>query len=224
MTSKDELLVKLKQSVINMDCEAAKVAAKEAIDFGLDPIEGIKKGLYAGLKAVCDEYEKTVFPTELLIASDAFYDGLELLRGTISKEKAAEMKIGTALIGVVEGDIHDLGKNMVKYLMEAEGFEVIDLGFDVTAERFIEAAAAEKADLIMISTMLTSLYPEIAKIVNLAKEKGVDAKIMAGGGPVTEKSALKAGADGWALTAPLAVKKALELVKPVKKPMELRTP
>lgn len=224
MPSEEDLLQKLKDSVINQDCEASKEAAKEALDLGIDPIVAIKQGLYAGLQAVCDQYEQTIFPTELLIASDAFYDGLEILRTKISKEKAEEMRLGTAIIGVVEGDIHDLGKNMVKYLMEAEGFKVIDLGYDVTAERFIEAAAAEKADLILISTMLTSLYPEIGKIVNLTKERGLEVKIMAGGGPVTEKTALKAGADGWALTAPLAVKKALELVKPVKKPVELRTP
>ena len=224
MPTKDELLQKLRDSVIEQDLDAAEAAAKEALDFGLDPQECIQEGLYVGLKAVCDEYEKTVFPTEMIIASDAFYAGLNILKSKISKERAEETKKGTAVIGVVQGDIHDLGKNMVKYLMEAEGFEIIDLGFDVSAETFVAEAEKAKADLILISTMLTSLYPQITKIIGIAKTRGVKAKIMAGGGPVTEETAMKARADGWAFTAPLAVKKALELVEPMKKVMKVRTP
>jgi trimethylamine corrinoid protein len=169
MPSKDEVITKLKESVINQDCEAAKAAAKEALKAGIDAAEAIRDGLYAGLKEVCDEYEKTVFVAELIIASDAFYDGLKILKDKISDDQATEMKQGKAVLGVVEGDIHDLGKNMVKYLMEAAGIEIVDLGFDVTAERFIEEAAKADADLILISTMLTSLYPQIGKIVKLAK-------------------------------------------------------
>ncbi|NVM02218.1 MAG: cobalamin B12-binding domain-containing protein [Candidatus Helarchaeota archaeon] len=220
--SKEDILKKLKDSVINMDCDAAKEAALEALDAKIDPSKAIKKGLYAGLKEICDEYEITVFPTELLIASDAFYEGVKVLRSKISAEKASEMRKGIAILGVVEGDIHDLGKNMVKYLMEAEGIEIHDLGFDVTAEKFVEEAEKTNADLILISTMLTSLFPEIKKISTLAKDKGLNVRIMAGGGPVTEEIALKMGADGWALTAPLAVKKAVELLeKPLEKPMKV---
>ncbi|GAH00238.1 unnamed protein product, partial [marine sediment metagenome] len=175
----------------------------------------VQKGLYIGLKEVCDEYEKTTFLTDLILASDTFYDGANILRPSISPEKAQANKKGVAVIGVGEGDIHDLGKNIVKYLMEAEGFEMIDLGFDVKAERFVEEAEKANADLILLSLMLSSLFPQIGKLVNLAKEKGLKdkgVKIMAGGGPVTEKIAIQYGADGWALTAPEAVKKALELL------------
>lgn len=222
MTTKEDILIKLKESVLNLDCDAAKEAANEALRTGIDPVEAIKNGLYMGLKEICDQYEKTIFPTELVIASDAFYEGVRILKSKISKKRATEMKKGTAILGVVEGDIHDLGKNILKYLMEAEGFEIHDLGFDVKAERFVEEAINKKADLILISTMLTSLFPEIKKIVDLSKERGLDAKIMAGGGPVTEEVAQKMGADGWALTAPLAVKKALELIeKPLERPLEL---
>ncbi|MFX0132821.1 MAG: B12-binding domain-containing protein [Candidatus Hodarchaeota archaeon] len=220
--TKEDILKKLKESVINMDCDAAKAAAIEALDAKIDPSEAIKKGLYLGLSEVCDEYEKTVFPTEMLIASDAFYEGVKVLRSKISAEKASEMRKGIAVLGVVEGDIHDLGKNMVKYLMEAEGIEIHDLGFDVTAEKFVEEAEKTNADLILISTMLTSLFPEIKKISTLARDKGLNVRIMAGGGPVTEEIALKMGADGWALTAPLAVKKAVELLeKPLEKPVKV---
>ena len=149
----------------------------------------------------------------MIFASDTFYAGANILKASIDPEQLKKNRKGIAVIGVVEGDIHDLGKNMVKYLMEAEGFEVHDLGFDVKAERFIEEAEKSNADLILISLMLSSMFPQINKVVELAKEKGLRAKIMAGGGPVSEGVAHKYGADGWALTGPLAVEKALDLLK-----------
>ena len=124
---KEDILKRLKESVLDYDSKAAKEAAKEALEAGIDPIEAIQKGLYFGLKEVCDQYEDTVFLTDIILASDAFYDGVSILKSIISPEKAQLMKKGVAIIGVVEGDIHDLGKNILKYLMEAEGFEMIDL-------------------------------------------------------------------------------------------------
>lgn len=211
--SREEILEKLKNSVIDCDEEIAKEAAKEALEAGIDPMDALKNGLYIGLKEVCKQYEDTVFITEMIFATDTFYAGANILKSSIDPEKLKKNRKGIAVIGVVEGDIHDLGKNMVKYLMEAEGFEIHDLGFDVKAERFIEEAERYNADLILISLMLSSMYPQISKIVELAKEKGLKAKIMAGGGPVSEGIAQKYGADGWALTGPLAVEKALDLLK-----------
>jgi methanogenic corrinoid protein MtbC1 len=211
--SREEILEKLKDSVIDCDEEMAKEAAKEALEAGIDPMDALKEGLYKGLKEVCNQYEETVYITEMIFASDTFYAGANILKASIDPEKLKKNRKGIAVIGVVEGDIHDLGKNMVKYLMEAEGFEVHDLGFDVKAERFIEEAEKSNADLILISLMLSSMFPQINKIVELAKEKGLKAKIMAGGGPVSEGVAQKYGADGWALTGPLAVEKALDLLK-----------
>jgi methanogenic corrinoid protein MtbC1 len=212
----EEILIKLKESVLNFDEENAKKAAKEAIKAGIDPSKAIKEGLYLGLKEIADQYEEAFYITDMIIASDVFYAGANLLKSKIDPEKANADRKGTAVLGVVKGDVHDLGKNMVKYLFEAEGFNIIDLGFDVPAEKFVEEAEKNNVDLILISLMLSSRFPEIGKIVNLAKEKKLQAKgvkIMAGGGPVTEKIAHEQGADGWALTAPLAVKKALELLK-----------
>ena len=211
--SREEILEKLKNSVIDCDEEIAKEAAKEALEAGIDPLDALRKGLYMGLKEVYKQYEETVYITEMIFATDTFYAGANILKASIDPEKLKKNRKGIAVIGVVEGDIHDLGKNMVKYLMEAEGFEIHDLGFDVKAERFIEEAERYNADLILISLMLSSMYPQISKIVDLAKEKGLKAKIMAGGGPVSEGIAQKYGADGWALTGPLAVEKALDLLK-----------
>ncbi len=214
--SDEEILNKLKESVLNLDEEGAIEAANTAIAAGIDPLRAIKEGLYLGLKKIADQYEDTVFITEMILASDAFYAGANILKSKIDPEKAKANSKGIAVLGVVKGDVHDLGKNMVKYLFEAEGFEIIDLGFDVPAEKFIEEAEKNNANLILISVMLSSMFPKIGKIVNLAKEKNLQAKgvkIMAGGGPVSEKIAYEQGADGWALTAPLAVKKALDLLK-----------
>ncbi|MCK4686702.1 MAG: cobalamin-dependent protein [Candidatus Lokiarchaeota archaeon] len=214
--SDDEILNKLKESVLDFDEDTAKEAAKEAIKAGIDPSKAIKEGLYLGLKEIADQYEDTYFITDMIIASDVFYAGANILKSKIDPEKAKADSKGTAVLGVVKGDVHDLGKNMVKYLFEAEGFKIIDLGFDVPAEKFVEEAEKNNADFILISLMLSSRFPEIGKIVNLAKEKKLQAngvKIMAGGGPVSEKIAYEQGADGWALTAPLAVKKALDLLK-----------
>jgi len=214
--SEKEILYKLKQSVLDFDEKAAVKAAKEAIDAGIDPLEAIKNGLYPGLKEIADQYEQTYYITDMILASDAFYAGTNILKSKIAPEKVKAISKGIAVLGVVKGDVHDLGKNMVKYLFEAEGFEIIDLGFDVPAEKFVEEAEKNNANLILISVMLSSMFPEIGKIVKLAKGRNLQAKgvkIMAGGGPVTENIAFQQGADGWALTAPLAVKKALDLLK-----------
>ncbi|MFX1490615.1 MAG: B12-binding domain-containing protein [Promethearchaeota archaeon] len=214
--SDKEILDKLKQSVLNFDEEAAIKTANEALNAGIDPLDAIKNGLYPGLKEIADQYEQTVYITDMILASDAFYAGANILKSKIALEKIKANSKGIAVVGVVKGDIHDLGKNMVKYLFEAEGFEIIDLGFDVSAEKFVDEAEKSNAKFILVSVMLSSMFPEIGKIVELAKQRNLQAKgvkIMAGGGPVTEKIAFQQGADGWALTAPLAVKKALDLLK-----------
>ena len=213
---KDEIFKKLKDSVLNYDTEAAEEAAKKALETGINPLEAIREGLYLGIKEVADQYEKTMFITDMILASDAFYAGANVLKAKITPQEFEKSRKGIAVIGVVKGDIHDLGKNMVKYLFEAEGFEVIDLGFDVPTTKFVDEAEIHNANLILISAMLSSMFPEIGKIVDLAKKRGLrekGVKIMAGGGPVTEKIAFQQGADGWALTAPEAVKVALNLIK-----------
>ncbi len=209
----EEIIAKLQQSVLGFDNNAAKEAAQAALKAGIDPMEAINKGLYPALQKICEEFENTTFLTDILLGSDAFYAGVEVLKAAIDPAKLKANRKGVVVLGVVEGDIHDLGKNMVKYLMEAEGFEVHDIGFNTKAEKFVEKAIETNADIIMISLMLSSMFPQIKKIVDLAKAKGVKAKIMAGGGPVTEGVAKKYGAEGWALTAPQAVKQAIKMLK-----------
>nr|MDO8115865.1 cobalamin-dependent protein [Candidatus Sigynarchaeota archaeon] len=210
--SQEEIMQKLKDSVLKYDKDAAKAAAQEALKAGIDPLDAMKKGLYPGLKEICDHYEDTVFITDMLLASDAFYAGAEVLKTKIAPDKAKAHKKGVGVLGVIEGDVHDLGKNILKYLMEAEGFEIHDLGYNVPVRKFIDEAHKLDADFILVSLMLSSKFPLIEKIVTLARENELKAKIMVGGGPVTEEIAKKYGADGYALTAPQAVKEALKLL------------
>nr|MDO8111819.1 B12-binding domain-containing protein [Candidatus Sigynarchaeota archaeon] len=138
--TKEEILQRLKDSVLKYDNDAAKAAAQEAIKAGIDPLDALKNGLYPGLKEICDHFEETVFLTDMLLASDAFYSGAEVLKAKINPAKAKANRKGIVVLGVIEGDVHDLGKNILKYLLEAEGFEVHDLGFNVPVKKFIEEA------------------------------------------------------------------------------------
>jgi methanogenic corrinoid protein MtbC1 len=211
--TEEEIMQRLKDSVTNYDQDAAKAAAQDALDAGIDPMDAMKNGLYVGLKEICDHYEESVYLVDMLLGSDAFYAGAEVLKAKIKPADKKANRKGIGVLGVIEGDVHDLGKNILKYLMEAEGFEIHDLGFNVPVGKFIEEAHELDADLILVSVMLSSKFPLIEKIVNLARENELKAKIMVGGGPVTDEIAKQYGADGWALTAPLAVKEALRLLE-----------
>jgi methanogenic corrinoid protein MtbC1 len=208
-TKKEEILSKLKESVIKCDKEAAKEAAEEALDAGIDPYKAIDC-LAAGLRELGELYEKEVFIPELIMAADALHEGSKIL-GTHSSPKAA--KKGVVVIGTVEGDVHFMGKELVKYMMEAHGLNVIDLGYNVKAEKFIEEAKKNNADLIAISALMSSTMREMKKVIDIVHERNLDVKVMVGGGPVTEEIAKLYGADGWALNAADAAKKAVELVK-----------
>lgn len=211
-TRKEDVFKRLRESVIRHDKEAAREAAKEALEIGM-PVNEAIDGLAAGLRAIGEAYEVDFFIADLVTGADTFYEGFNILKPLLSREKAEEMKKGVVVIGVVEGDIHDIGKNIVKWLMEARGFEVHDLGHDVKSERFIEEAIKTKADIIALSALMTSTMLKMKKIIEMAREKNLKVKIMIGGGPITEKVCKSFGADAWAKLAPEGVEKALKLVE-----------
>lgn len=209
-TKREEILSKLKESVIKYDKEAAKEAAKEALEAGIDLRKAIDS-LAAGLRELGELYEREVFMPELIMAADALHEGSEILRAHLPPK--AEKKRGVVVIGTVEGDTHFMGKELVKYMMEAHGLKVIDLGHHVKAERFIEEAEKTDADLIATSALMSSTMKEMKKVIDMVHERNLDVKVMVGGGPVTEEIAKLYGADGWALNAADAAKKAVELIK-----------
>ena len=158
-------------------------------------------------------YEKEeYFVPELLICSDAMYAGLEILRPHLKKSDAKEKH--KVVIGVIEGDTHDIGKNLVKIMMDAAGFEMFDLGRNVPLANFIEKAKEVDADLICLSTLMTTTMDGMAEVIEMLIEEGIrdKFKVLIGGGPISEGFAKKINADGYADNATNAVSLSKKLV------------
>lgn len=211
-----ELLVKLREGVINYDDEEVEKAAKEWIELGLDAAKAIFEGLVPGMEEVGRLYEEEIyFIPEMLLCADALYRGLELLRPHVRKRDLGIR--GRVLIGVVEGDIHDIGKNIVKMMFEVSCFEVYDLGRNVPLEDFIEAYRKYKPDLVCLSTMMTSTLLEMKKVIATLKEENPHIKILVGGAPLTDQIASRWGASGYAPNANRALKAAVDLLVALKR-------
>lgn len=208
-----DLLKDLMDSVFLMDEELAVKAAKEVVEAGYDVYDAINNGLVAGMNKAGVLYEKEeYFVPELLICSDAMYAGLDILRPHLKIDEAAEKH--KVVIGVMEGDTHDIGKNLVKIMMESAGFNVIDLGRDVKLDRFVEAAEIEKADAICMSTLMTTTMPGMKSVIDSLNEKNIrdKYKVMIGGGPVSQKFADTIGADIYTVDANSAVRRLKEVL------------
>jgi corrinoid protein of di/trimethylamine methyltransferase len=193
---KEEILAKLAEAVVEMDEELAEKLAKEVIDSGVDAYDAITEGLVKGMKTVSDQYEnEEKYLPEVLASANAFYAAFDILKPHMKKvEGEEEVK---AVIGVVEGDIHDIGKNLVKTMLEANGCTCIDLGRDVPIENFIEAVAKEKPQFLVLSTLMTPTMKNMQRIIEDLKEEGLrdSVKICIGGGPVDWDFAREIGAD-----------------------------
>ena len=205
--SKEELLQKLSDCVFEMEDEEVIDVAKEYAEAGYDPLEGILKGLVNGINRASDMYEREeYFIPELLICSSAMYNALDVLRPLIPKEKSGgKCKV---VIGVARGDTHDIGKNLVKIMLESANYEVIDLGRDVPVEDFVNTAKKEGAKVIGLSTLMSTSMNNMAKVVDMLKQEGIkdQIKVIVGGGPISQSFADKIGADGYSVNAAEAVK------------------
>lgn len=211
--SKDELLIELKNMVIEMEDEEIAEVAQEYIDAGYDPYEGIMEGLVAGMNVVSEYYDEgEYFITDVLIASDAMYNGLDVIQPHL--ETNDDEKKVTGVIGVVEGDTHDIGKNLVKIMMETAGFNMIDLGRDVPLSQFVDAAIESDAQLVCMSTLMTTTMGGMETVIQHLEEAGIrdKVKVMIGGGPISNKFAEKIGADAYTENAVEAAKRAKELL------------
>lgn len=193
---------------------AAKV--KQAIDEGVEPGTILNKGLVAAMSVIGERFRKNIiYVPEVLIAARAMKAGLELLKPLLI-EKGVE-PVGVVVIGTVKGDLHDIGKNLVAMMLQGGGFEVIDLGTDVSAEKFIEAARQHKAKVVAMSALLTTTMPQMAAVVKAVQQAGLDnVRCMIGGAPVTQSYAEEIGADGYAADAASAVDLAQSLVDAAK--------
>lgn len=214
--SKEELLKLLSDYVFEMEDEEIGKIAQEYIDSGYDPLQGILEGLVDGMNRAGKMYEEEeYFVTDLLICSDAMYNGLEIIKPHLPKKSAEAEKIYKCVIGVVEGDTHDIGKNLVRIMLETAGFEMYDLGRDVPLRNFVDKAKEVDADLICLSTLMTTTMPGMKEVVDMLKEENLqsDVKVMIGGGPISQTYCDKIGAHGYSANAISAVQMAKTLLE-----------
>lgn len=210
--SPEEYFRELSAAVVDMDEERTVNASKAALDDGVDAYEAIQNGLSDGMARAGQLFEEEeYFIPELLMCSDAMYAGLEVLKPHLKKSADSKGKI---VIGVIEGDTHDIGKNMVRIMFETGGFDVIDLGRDVPPQRFVDSALEHGADMIALSTLMTTTMDGMGKVVDLLHQGDNRGriKVMVGGGPISPGFAKRIGADGYAVNAAEAVKVAKELL------------
>lgn len=206
-----ELLDKLAQGVVDMDDDGVRTTSSEAVAEGLNPQKAIFEGLLVGMQEVGDLYEKQeYFVPELLMCSDALYAGLDIFQPLMANDETEAR--ATILMGVVEGDVHDIGKNIVKIMFEASGFRVCDLGKDVPLEKFVQEMSRTNADIVAISAMMTTTMMQMKNIIKAVKAQNPDVKVIIGGAPVTEDIVKLFGADGYGKDASHALKEVMKLV------------
>ena len=201
----------LADAIIRGDQNAAVEITKAAIDEGTAAKSVLDEGLIAGMDVIGARFKKNeVYIPEVLIAARAMKMAMEILEPELSK--AGVKPVGKFLMGTVQGDLHDIGKNLVLMMLKGAGFEVIDIGVDVKPEKFIEQARATDVHLIGMSALLTTTMPSMETTIKALRDAGISAKIMIGGAPVTQSYADKIGADGYAADAASAVDLAKTLV------------
>jgi 5-methyltetrahydrofolate--homocysteine methyltransferase len=201
----------LVDAVIKGDQNAALEITRAALAEGTAAKDVLDNGLIAGMDIVGARFKKNeVYIPEVLISARAMKMAMEVLEPELVK--AGVEPVGKLLIGTVQGDLHDIGKNLVAMMLKGAGFEVIDLGVDVEPEKFVEQAKAANAQLIGISALLTTTMPGMEKTIKAVKNAGITVKVMIGGAPVTQDYADRIGADGYAPDAASAVDTAKSLV------------
>jgi corrinoid protein of di/trimethylamine methyltransferase len=207
MANRDQLLAGLEQAVVNGKKAETTRIANEIIQSGVKPLDAIDHGLIKGMMVIGEKYAAhQIFLPQVLLAADAMYGALDLLLPHIPREAAA--KRIEMVIGVVEGDVHDIGKNIVKTMFTAAGFNVNDLGRDVPADTFVSNAKAS-AQVVAMSTLMTPTMDSMKATVDALVEEGVRSKmkIIIGGAPTSQEFADEIGADMHAVNAQEAVAK-----------------
>jgi 5-methyltetrahydrofolate--homocysteine methyltransferase len=204
----------ISQRLIAGDIANVRDLTQKAMDAGISAQDILHKGLLPGMDVVGQRFkENLIYIPEVVLAAKAMHAGMDLLRPHL---EAGQMgPSATVVIGTVQGDLHDIGKNLVTMMLKGAGFEVIDLGIDVKPERFAQQVAESKADILALSALLTTSMPSIKRTLDLLSEKGLRCGLitMVGGAPVTQAYADEIGADGYAQNASLAVDKAKELLR-----------
>jgi 5-methyltetrahydrofolate--homocysteine methyltransferase len=199
-------------AVLDGNAPAAKAGVEKALAAGIAPDVILKEGLIGAMAEVGRLFEENeYFVPEMLVSARAMQNGLAVLKPLLAESGA--QPTGKVIIGTVKGDLHDIGKNLVAMMLEGAGFEVVDLGTDVTPEKFVKAALEHKPQVVGMSALLTTTMPSMGTTVKALLEAGVRerVKVMIGGAPVTDAFARQIGADGYAPDASSAVRMAKSL-------------
>jgi len=210
----EEIFEQAKEAIINGDAEAAADLARKGLDQGIPGLDLIDKGFIPGIDEVGDKFgEGQLFLPELIMSATAMQGVIEIINASL--EVGEQQVQGKVVIGTVEGDLHDIGKTIVVSLLKANGFDVLDLGRDVSVDRFIEEAESFGADIIGTSALLTTTMSVQKELIETLKEKGLrdKYKVVVGGAPVTQRWAGRIGADAYAVDAGDGVRKIKELLE-----------
>lgn len=207
-------LKELSEALLRGDISRVKEITQRALQEKIEPKEILEQGLIKGMEVVGIKFKNNeIFLPEVLLASQAMYGGLELLQPKLIK--SGVKSVGKVIIGTAKGDLHDIGKNLVAMMLKGGGFEVIDLGIDVSPEKFLKAAQEHKPDIVGVSALLTTAMIGMMDVIAALERAGLrdKIKVMVGGAPVTQEFANEIGVEGYASNAASAVDKAKELLR-----------
>jgi len=210
-----ELFEKMAQSIIDGESEVAVALAKHAIESGIDPLDAITKGFVLGVNTVGDAFSRgDAFLPELVMAGEAMKAAVTTLEPEMARRGTARQVLGKVVLATVEGDIHEIGKTLVGTLLSASGFQVYDMGVDVSASRIIEKVREVDANIVALSALLTTTMVKQGEVIEILKKEGLrsSVKVMVGGAPVTRDWVQKIGADGYSEDAIGAVNAGKQLV------------
>jgi len=211
----NELYQAMAQSIIDGDADASEQLAKQAIDLGMDPLEAINKGFVLGVNAVGDAFScGDAFLPELVMAGEAMKTAVATLEPEMARRGTERQMLGKVVLATIHGDIHDIGKTLVGTMLSAAGFQVYDMGVDVPVETLVEKAREVSADIVGVSSLLTTTMVRQRDVVEMLDDMGLrpQIKVMVGGAPVTEQWVKEIGADGYSEDAIGAVRVARQLV------------
>jgi 5-methyltetrahydrofolate--homocysteine methyltransferase len=201
----------LKDAIVNGDADRAKEVTEKAVHDGCSVEDIVNLGLIAGMNEIGVKFKQNqVYVPDVLVAARAMHFGMAVIKPMIAAAGIKEK--GTMVIGTVEGDLHDIGKNLVIMMMEGAGYKVIDLGINVPAQKFAEAIDSHKPQFLGLSALLTTTLPEMKKVIDLLKEQKAGVKIIVGGAPVSQEFANQIGADAYSPDAASCVDKCNSLL------------
>ncbi len=209
----EALFEKIAEKLIAGRLDDLKSLTQEALDKGAAARDILDKGLLDAMDVVGKRFKAgDMFIPEVLLCARCMHAAMDILKPFLSESDAAG--VGTYLIGTVEGDLHDIGKNLVSMMLQGAGFKVIDLGINISAQQFVEAVKEHKPDILGMSALLTTTMPQMEETIQALKEAGIrdQVKIMAGGAPVTQAFVNEIGGDAYGSNAASAVEKAKELL------------